>query len=46
MLLLSPLLFRYRMLLPAKQEFDGCGGYKGQPVTMDEREMQVYTLSL
>ena len=42
----EPLFFRYRMLLPALQEFNGCGGCKGEPVTMDEREMQVHTLSL
>ena len=42
----EPLLLRYRMLLPAQQEFNGCGGCHGQPVTMDECEMQVYTTSL
>jgi hypothetical protein len=42
----EPLFLRYRMLMPAKQEFDGCGGCKGKRVTMDESEMTVYRLSL
>jgi hypothetical protein len=42
----EPLLFRYQMLLPALHEFSSCGGCKGHPVTMDERDMQVHSLSL
>jgi hypothetical protein len=42
----QPLFLRYKMLLPAEQEFRQCGGCKGQPVTMNEEEMRIHTRAL
>ena len=42
----EPLKFRMRTLLPALHEFQGCGGIRGKPVTMDESEIRVHRLAL
>lgn len=42
----EPLKFRTKTLLPAWQEFDQCGGIKGKAVTMDEKEIKVYSRTL
>lgn len=39
----EPLKFRMRTLLPALEEFWGCGGIRGNPVTMDEEEITVHS---